>query len=66
MVALQIMLAVYGLIIVVAVVFALAAQPWQRWLIRKGARDGQWFYLGDEPPGFKQFRDELRQDKTRP
>jgi len=65
MLALQIMLCVYGVIIVVAVLQALCAQPWERWLIRKGARDAQWLYLGDEPHGFKQFREELRQEQKR-
>lgn len=64
MLALQIMLGVYGVIIVVAVIQALCAQPWERWLIRKGARDAQWLSLGDEPPGFKPFRDALRQEKS--
>ena len=60
MVAIQIMLGIYAAVIAVAVCGALIAPRMQRWLIRRGARDPQWLYIGDEPPGFKQFRDELK------
>ncbi len=61
MVAIQIMLCVIGVILAVAVVSALCVQRWERWLIARGARDAQWLALGDDPPGFKQLRAELRE-----
>ncbi len=61
MVAIQIMLCVFGVIIAVAVISALFVQRWERWLIARGARDAQWLALGDDPPGFKQLRAELRE-----
>jgi len=60
MLALQVMLSIYAIVLVIAVINALVAPALQRWLIRHGARDPQWFLLGDEPPAFKQFRAELR------
>jgi len=60
MLAIQVMLGVYAVVISAAVVYALVWPRLQRWLIRHGARDPDWLNLGDEPPGFKQFRDELK------
>ncbi len=60
MLAIQVMLALYAVVILAAVSYALVWPHLQRWLIRHGARDAQWLNLGDEPPGFKQFRDELK------
>ncbi|MBL8309162.1 MAG: hypothetical protein JNL19_01950 [Burkholderiales bacterium] len=60
MVAIQVMLGVYAGVIAVAALYALIWPRLQRWLIRHGARDPQWLYINDEPPGFKQLRDELK------
>jgi hypothetical protein len=60
MIALQIMLSVYGIVIVIAVAYALVWPRLQTWLIRRGASDAEWLSLGDEPPGFKAYRDALK------
>jgi len=53
MLAIQVMLSIYAIVIVVAVLLGVIWPRFQGWLIRHGARDPQWLYLNDEPPGFK-------------
>lgn len=53
MIATQVMLSIYAIMIVVAVLFGIIWPHLQGWLIRHGARDPQWLYINDEPPGFK-------------
>ena len=53
MLAIQVMLSIYAIILVFAVMCGLIWPRFQGWLIRKGARDQQWLYINDEPPGFK-------------
>lgn len=53
MLAIQVMLSVYAVILVFALVYGLIWPKFQQWLIRHGARDPQWLYINDEPPGFK-------------
>lgn len=60
MLAVQIMLGIYGFVMVVALVNWLIMPRLNNWLMRHGARDPQWLNLNDEPPGFKDIyrRDE--------
>ncbi|MEQ1596858.1 MAG: hypothetical protein ABL985_17325 [Casimicrobium sp.] len=55
MLALQIMLGIYGVVIVVALLNWLVMPRLNHWLMRHGARDPQWLNLNDEPPGFKEI-----------
>ena len=59
MLALQVMLSIYAIVLVVAVAYGLVSPRLQAWLIRRGARNAQWLSLGDEPPGFKSYRKSL-------
>jgi hypothetical protein len=61
MLALQVMLSIYGVVIVGALLNWLIMPRLNHWLMRHGARDPQWLNLNDEPPGFKEI---YRRDDT--
>jgi len=59
------MLGIYALVVVVAVLFGLVWPRFQTRLIRLGARDPQWLYINDEPPGFKaMYRSNVKRDEA--
>ncbi|MBS0315437.1 MAG: hypothetical protein JSS05_14780 [Proteobacteria bacterium] len=66
MLALKIMLTIYVVVAVVAVAYALIWPRVQRWMIARGARDANWMIFGDDPPGFKQLQDELKEQRRKP
>ena len=65
MLAIEIMLGIYGLIVVVALISGVVAPRLNHWYLRRGDRDMQWLKFGDEPPGFKDIyrRDEAEKKK---
>lgn len=65
MLALQVMLGIYGLVIVGALLNWLIMPRLNHWLMRHGARDPQWLNLNDEPPGFKEIYRRDDNGKTR-
>ncbi len=55
MLAIEIMLGIYGLIVVVALISGVVAPRLNHWYLLRGDRDMQWLKFGDEPPGYKEI-----------